>query len=134
MASVTSTIMPIGDIPTVFLPLPTPYPSGDGCGTNIYQPSSAEPTFLAWDPAYGKNFTDAASCIAPQVSAWWDQDTGIFQLYTALGPTFACPEAYSTVSTTVTASSVQAVYCCPSYVTQPGAERATCRKKGKEKN
>lgn len=131
MANVTSTTMTIGGIPTVLVPLPTPYPSMDGCGANIYQLSSAAPTFLAWDPDYGKNFTDAASCLPPQVSTWWDQAPGLFQIYTGLGPTFACPEAYSTVSTTVTASSVQEVYCCPSYVTQPRAERPTCRKREK---
>lgn len=123
MASVTSTVMTIGGTPTIFVPMATPYPSGDGCGTNIYQLASAEPTFLAWDPAYGKSVTDAASCIPTQVSTWWFQDPDAL-LYTAIGPTFACPEAYSTVLTTVTASSVQKVYCCPSYVHQPRAKRA----------
>ncbi|KAG6357686.1 hypothetical protein INS49_013565 [Diaporthe citri] len=116
MASVTSTVMTIGGTPTIFVPLPTPYPSEDGCGTNIYQLASTTPTFLAWDPAYGKSVTDAASCIPSQVSTWRFQDPDAL-LYTAIGPTFVCPEAYSTVSTTVTASSVQKVYCCPSQYT-----------------
>lgn len=123
MATGTETwsVLTIGGTPTTFLPLATPYPSKDGCDTNIYQLTSAAPTFLAWDPAYGKSVTDAASCIPSYVSTWWFQDPDA-SYYTALGPTFACPEAYSTVSTTATvvttgtASSVQKVYCCPSYV------------------
>ncbi|KAL1858186.1 hypothetical protein Daus18300_010068 [Diaporthe australafricana] len=121
MSSVTSTVMVIGGTPTIFLPLPTPYPSGDGCGTNIYQLTATAPTFLAWDPVYGQSVTDATSCFPPQVTTWWLQASTAL-IYTALGPTFACPEAYSTVSTTLVESSVQEVYCCPSQFTLLSAQ------------
>ncbi|KAH8769060.1 hypothetical protein F5883DRAFT_553407 [Diaporthe sp. PMI_573] len=117
MASVTSTILTVGGTPTIFLPLPTPYPSEEGCGTNIYQWMSTPPMFVVWDPFYGRGIvTDATTCHPPQVTTWWFQSSDAL-LYTALGPTFACPEAYSTVTTTVIESSVQQVYCCPSQFT-----------------
>lgn len=122
MSSATSTVMTIGGTPTIFLPLPTPYPSENDCGTNIYQLKSTNPTFLVWDPVYGQSVTHATTCFPPQVTTWWLQSSGAL-LYTALGPTFACPEAYSTVSTTTIASSVQEVYCCPSYVHNPASRR-----------
>lgn len=115
MTSVSSTVISVGGTPTIFLPLPTPYPSEEGCGTNVYQLTSTAPTFLAWDPVYGQSVTDATSCFPPQVTTWWLQSSSAL-IYTALGPSFACPEAYSTVSTNYVASSVQEVYCCPTYV------------------
>ncbi len=114
MTSTSPTVLTIGGTPTIFLPLPTPYPYESGCSTNIYQLNTV-PTFLAWDPAYGKSITAAASCFPPQVTSWWFQYSDAL-IYTAIGPTFVCPEAYSTVSTSLFASSVQEVYCCPSYV------------------
>ena len=113
MTSISSTILTIGGTPTIFLPVPSPYPYENGCSTNIYQFQSA--TFLAWDPIYGKSISAATSCFPPQVTSWWLQASDAL-IYTALGPTFACPEAYSTVSTNVVATSVEEVYCCPSYV------------------
>ncbi|KAJ0107743.1 hypothetical protein J7T55_000005 [Diaporthe amygdali] len=116
MTSVSSTVISVGGTPTIFLPLPTPYPSEEGCGTNVYQLTSTAPTFLAWDPVYGQSVTDATSCFPPQVTTWWLQSSSAL-IYTALGPSFACPEAYSTVSTNYVASSVQEVYCCPTSFT-----------------
>lgn len=114
MASITSTVSTIGGTPTIFYPLPTPYPSEAGCGTNIYQLTPDSPTFINWDPVYGSSVTHATTCFPAQVTAWWLQ-ISTAATYTALGPTFACPEAYSTMSTNTIATSVQEVYCCPSY-------------------
>lgn len=59
--------------------------------------------------------TSARSCLPPQVSSWWSQNAGA-NPYTALGPTFVCPEAYSAVQTVVVNSALEEVFCCPSYV------------------
>jgi len=120
MVSIASTVLTVGGTPTVFLPLPTPWPSGDSCTSNIYlhTPVSNPNTFLAWDPLYGASMdTRAQSCLPPQVSSWWafERAASISQ-YTALGPTFVCPQAYSAVQTVIVASSLQQIFCCPSYV------------------
>lgn len=114
MASITSTVSTIGGTPTIFYPLPTPYPSEDGCGTNVYQLTPDSPTFINWDPIHGSSVTHATTCFPTQVTAWWLQ-VSTAATYTALGPTFACPEAYLTMSTNTIETSVQEVYCCPSY-------------------
>jgi hypothetical protein len=92
--------------------------------------------FVVWDPFYGRGIvTDATTCHPPQVTTWWFQSSDAL-LYTALGPTFACPEAYSTVTTTVIESSVQQVYCCPSYVSVSASsdERVLIRVKESQAN
>ncbi|KAF8846496.1 hypothetical protein BDZ45DRAFT_546440, partial [Acephala macrosclerotiorum] len=86
---------------TAFLPLPTPWPSGDGCAANIYlhTPVSNPNTFLAFDPLYGASMVASArSCLPPQVTSWWNQGTTASP-YIALGPAFVCPEVYSAVQT-----------------------------------
>lgn len=113
MATVKPTISTLAGTPTIFYPLPTAYPSEDGCGTNIYQLTADTPTFMVWDPVYGSSVSHATSCFPPQVTTWWLQ-VSTAATYTALGPTFACPEAYSTMSTNTVATSVEEVYCCPS--------------------
>lgn len=118
MVSTAPTTMTVGGTPTVFLPLPTPWPAGDGCTSNLYlhTPVSNPHTFLAWDPLYGASMIPSAqSCLPPQVSSWWSQPASE-STYTALGPTFVCPQAYSAVQTVLVATSVQQVFCCPSYV------------------
>ncbi|KAE8443173.1 hypothetical protein EG329_002271 [Mollisiaceae sp. DMI_Dod_QoI] len=116
MASVASTTLTVGGTPTVFLPLPTPWPSGLGCADNIYvhTPIGNPTTFLAWDPLFGASMMPTArSCLPPQVTSWWSQGAAA-NPYTALGPTFVCPEAYSAVQTVLVASSLQQIFCCPS--------------------
>ncbi|KAK3940796.1 hypothetical protein QBC46DRAFT_228942, partial [Diplogelasinospora grovesii] len=113
MTSAQSTLLTVGGSPTVFLPLPTPWPSGENCGANIYRYIATLDTYLAWDPVYGQHLaTSATTCLLPQVTTWWLQP-GSNLVYTALGPTFACPQAYSTVTTSQVESSMEEVYCCP---------------------
>ncbi|KAH8817513.1 hypothetical protein F5884DRAFT_631487, partial [Xylogone sp. PMI_703] len=114
--SLASTILTMGGTPTVFLPLPTAWPAGDDCTSNLYlhTPVSNPNTFLAWDPLYGESMvTSASSCLPPQVTAWWNQGSSNTP-YTALGPTFVCPEAYSAVQTVLVAKTLQQMFCCPS--------------------
>jgi hypothetical protein len=44
-------------------------------------------------------------------SAWWQSNS---DTVTLLGPSFACPSAYSAVQTNLIASSTQHILCCPS--------------------
>ncbi|CZR56665.1 uncharacterized protein PAC_06554 [Phialocephala subalpina] len=116
MTSVASAILTVGGTPTEFLPLATPWPSGDGCAANIYlhTPVSSPNTFLAFDPLFGASMVASArSCLPPQVTSWWNQGTSASP-YIALGPTFVCPQAYSAVQTVLVATSLQQVFCCPS--------------------
>ena len=117
-AAIVSTILTVSGTPTVFLPLPTAWPSGSGCAENIYlhTPTNTPYTFLAFDPLFGATMvTSAQSCLPPQVSTWWSQKNGE-ATFTALGPTFVCPQAYTAVQTVLVATSLQQIYCCPSYV------------------
>jgi hypothetical protein len=100
--------------PTAFLPLSTAYPFQSDCG-KIYEQYNAESgaTMLAWDPIYGSYMDHKAeSCLPDVVSAWWNQDSS-GNVYTALGPSFVCPDAYSAVQTALVASSIQQTFCCP---------------------
>lgn len=118
MASVTQAILTVGGSTTAFLPLPSAWPSGTDCTSNLYlhTPIDGVLTFLAWDPLYGASMVlSAQSCLPPQVSNWWSQPVDE-SIYTALGPTFVCPEAYSAVQTAVVSSSLLQTFCCPSYV------------------
>lgn len=113
MAATTPTALTVSGTPTPvsFIPLSTPYPSKDGCSGYIYE--QVDGHFIAWDPFYGASLdTKARSCFPSEVSSWWSQaaETSIF---TALGPTFVCPGAYSAVQTVVIASDTQKVFCCP---------------------
>ncbi|OAA63579.1 LPXTG-motif cell wall anchor [Niveomyces insectorum RCEF 264] len=113
MTSTITTITVTGT-PTAFLPLATAWPSGADCTSNIYLFGSN--TFLAWDPLYGASMvTSARSCLPPQVTTWWSQPSS--DVYTALGPTFQCPAAYTAALTAVVAGSLYETYCCASQYT-----------------
>ncbi|CAK7211136.1 hypothetical protein SCUCBS95973_001028 [Sporothrix curviconia] len=110
----TGTIISITGTPTVFVPLSTAWPSATGCISNIYlhTPIANPGTFIAWDPLYGAAMvTSAQSCLPEQVTLWWNQPSA--SLFTALGPAFQCPGAYSPVQTAVVASSLHQTFCCP---------------------
>ncbi|KAK1749851.1 hypothetical protein QBC47DRAFT_365904 [Echria macrotheca] len=99
--------------PTQFLPLSTPWPAATDCASKLYQHDDGR--MLAWDPFYGRAFdAKVQSCHAPEVSAWWFQTAPPITTYTALGPSFACPQRYSTVQVALLADDTPYVYCCPS--------------------
>jgi hypothetical protein len=104
--------------PVLFHPMPTPWPAAEGCENYIYR-QSRERWILAWDPAYTSfGGTGPASCIPPQQRQWWNQANDAAPSI-ALGPTFACPEAYSAVYSTLesdSATQTHFTYCCPPYV------------------
>ncbi|CAK7241136.1 MAG: hypothetical protein STHCBS139747_002595 [Sporothrix thermara] len=115
MASpLTGTIITVAGTPTVFVPIHTVWPSASGCDSNIYlhTPVANPNTFIAWDPLYGAAMvTSAQSCLPEQATLWWNQPAS--SLFTALGPAFQCPGAYSPVQTAVVASSLHQTFCCP---------------------
>jgi hypothetical protein len=113
MASTTT--LTVTGTPTVFIPLPTAWPSKTNCESNIYY-AQIPNTYLAWDPIYGRDIVSSAqSCLPPQVTNWWNQATAADPII-ALGPTFQCPEAYTPMQTAIIASSILQTFCCPSWV------------------
>ncbi|KAH0439388.1 hypothetical protein CcaCcLH18_02865 [Colletotrichum camelliae] len=99
--------------PTVYSPLPTPWPMNSDCASRTYRQSDDGP-IIAWDPYFGMNIdSKAATCFPAAVTSWWfqtvSQATSI-----ALGPTFECPQLYTAAQTLLEAGGVQHVFCCPS--------------------
>ncbi|CAK7231220.1 hypothetical protein SBRCBS47491_007857 [Sporothrix bragantina] len=110
----TGTVIIVTGTPTVFVPLDLAWPSSTDCTSNIYlhTPVASPNTFIAWDPLYGAAMvTSAQSCLPEQVTIWWNQPAS--SLFTALGPAFYCPGAYSPILTVVVASSLHQTFCCP---------------------
>ncbi|KAF4902692.1 hypothetical protein CGCF415_v009287 [Colletotrichum fructicola] len=109
----TPTVVTANGRPTVYSPLPTPWPMKSDCASRSYRQSDEGP-ILAWDPYFGMNMdSGAATCFPEAVTSWWfqtvSQATSI-----ALGPTFECPQLYTAAQTLLEAGGVQHVFCCPS--------------------
>jgi hypothetical protein len=96
---------------TSWLPLPTAWPSVQPCSTDIYSESGGGGLARAFDPFYGKSIDTQITCLPPAATLWWSQSTG--QTVTSLGP-LACPELYTTATTSVVNSLSTFVACCPS--------------------
>jgi hypothetical protein len=97
---------------TAWLPLTTPWPSSSDCNTHVYA-QNGDGTLIGWDP-YFDLYVEPSSihCLPPEVtSSWWQSNS---DTVTLLGPSFACPSAYSAVQTNLIASSTQHILCCPS--------------------
>jgi hypothetical protein len=107
----TPTVLTLSGRPVSFLPVPTPWPSSSGCASYIYEQCDGD--FLGWDPWISTAIPSASSCFPPELVAWWFQPLEA-ATYTQLGPTFACPEAYATVATSVLDVGTTQVFCCPS--------------------
>ncbi|KAF6822375.1 hypothetical protein CPLU01_12057 [Colletotrichum plurivorum] len=102
--------------PTVYYPLPTPWPLGPGCASRTYRQAELG-KIPRVGPYYGMHLdSDAKTCYPPHVTSWWFQTEGQ-PTSIALRPTFACPEAYTAAQTLLEAGGVQHVYCCPSSYT-----------------
>lgn len=99
---------------TSYLPLTTAWPSSSGCAS-IYRLNG--PSLVAWDPGYGLDVNSDVVCDAPEVTTWWEQgllgNGGTLPTRISLGP-FTCPEAFSTMKSSVKDASSTLVMCCPS--------------------
>ncbi|RAH68318.1 uncharacterized protein BO66DRAFT_472778 [Aspergillus aculeatinus CBS 121060] len=99
---------------TSYLPLTTAWPSSSGCAS-IYRLNG--PSLVDWDPGYGLDVNSDVVCDAPEVTTWWEQgllgNGGTLPTRISLGP-FTCPEAFSTMKSSVKDASSTLVMCCPS--------------------
>jgi len=102
-------------VTTSWLPMSTPWVSIAGCESSFWK---VIPTVLAgWDPGYGTFVQPGLSCHPPQVTTWWDENHLFTDINTqatqfSLGPV-VCPQAYSTVHTSVNDGASTFVACCP---------------------
>ncbi|PQE03219.1 kinesin light chain protein [Rutstroemia sp. NJR-2017a BBW] len=79
---------------TAWLPISTAWPLITQCSTLIYIDGGSKA--YAWDPFYGNVIdTNAPLCLPREVTSWW-----LGTSY-SLGPTFTCPQAYTTATTSV---------------------------------
>jgi len=122
VADTAPTVANILGTSVLLYPVPTPWPYSADCEKYIYRQVN-DGTILAWDPVYPSLFsTQASTCYLPQQTSWWFQP-GTTGIPVALGPTFACPQSYTAVHSTVLGSSpgtgttagpqTQYTYCCP---------------------
>ncbi|PYI23511.1 hypothetical protein BO99DRAFT_439794 [Aspergillus violaceofuscus CBS 115571] len=99
---------------TSYLPLTTAWPSSSGCAS-IYRLNG--PSLVAWDPGYGLDVNSDVVCDAPEVTTWWEQglleNGGTLPTRVSLGP-FTCPEAFSTMKSSVKDAFSTLEMCCPS--------------------
>jgi hypothetical protein len=120
--SSASTFSTSPSISTIYLPLTSPFYSPPECSSQFYEISSG--SLIAFDPFYEVFISPSGpTCLPPQVTSSWqhDFDPVFYPTPVALGPAFACPDAYSTiatepVNTLAVNSNTQSVLCCPSYV------------------
>ncbi|KAK4449849.1 hypothetical protein QBC34DRAFT_462464 [Podospora aff. communis PSN243] len=116
--SATLQMSSISGTAVLLYPVPTPWPKPADCTQYIYRQQN-NGLLLAHDPMYPSIIEQRAqSCFQPEVSSWWLQPTTA-NPSSALGPTFVCPESYTTVHTTTlpnsnsAAAQTQYIYCCP---------------------
>ena len=110
MTTVTHPAETNNGVVTSWLPLPTAWPSVQPCSTDIYSQVGGG-LALAFDPWYGKEIDTRLTCLPPAATLWWSQSPG--QTVTSLGP-LACPELYTTGTTSVINSQSTFIACCPS--------------------
>jgi hypothetical protein len=109
---------------TSWLPVTTAWPSNTACNTAIWARYGIQESRSFWpyiyDPAYGTLVANTPTCLPPEATSWWvDGVTGVKDVVTkySLGP-LVCPEAYTTISTSVVSGSSTSVICCPTFVPQ----------------
>lgn len=99
---------------TSFIPLTTAWPSSSECD-HYFRLNGA--SLMAYDPGYGLEIDRNVICAPPAVTTWWEQGRlgGGNQYHTAvsIGP-MVCPEAFSTVVTSVKDGTSTLAMCCPS--------------------
>ncbi|KAK1832790.1 hypothetical protein QBC39DRAFT_67746 [Podospora conica] len=93
-----------------FIPVPTPWPMSARCDEYIWR-RSADGAVRAFDPNYP--YVDGGrgqSCYPDPQSLWWFGRS-------VLGPTFVCPESYTSIHSTLVDGDFDALtqftYCCP---------------------
>ncbi|KAM3078220.1 hypothetical protein ACMFMG_002481 [Clarireedia jacksonii] len=95
---------------TAWLPISTAWPLTTQCSSLVYIGSGKDAgRAFGWDPLYGKVIdTNAPLCLPREVTSWW------FGTSYSIGPTFNCPQAYTTALTSVPTPGVTEIFCCPS--------------------
>jgi hypothetical protein len=103
---------------TSWVPLTTTFTPSVGCESKFRLNG---PSLVAYDPGYGLDIDARVKCAPPAVTTWWEQGRlgkgrlgkGNDDGHTAasIGP-LTCPNAWSTVATSVSGSSTHAM-CCP---------------------
>ena len=98
---------------TSWVPLMATFTPSIGCESKFRLNG---PSLVAYDPGYGLDIDPKVKCAPPAVTTWWEQgrlgkgnDAG--HTAASLGP-MTCPNAWSTVATSVRDTSTLAM-CCP---------------------
>ncbi|KAL4781236.1 hypothetical protein BJX76DRAFT_363757 [Aspergillus varians] len=103
-----------GNAVTSFIPLTTAFPSSSGCGSYFRLNG---PSLMAYDPGYGLEIDTDVRCAPPAVTTWWEQALlgggGEYHTGVSIGP-MTCPEAFTTVVTSVKDGTSTLAMCCPS--------------------
>jgi hypothetical protein len=100
---------------TSWLPVSTPWPAVPQCSAEIYSQIGGG-SAIAFDPFFGQSINGQITCLPPAATLWWNQVYQTpAQTITSLGP-FACPELYTTGTTSALNSLSTFIGCCPSYV------------------
>ncbi|KAK4158586.1 hypothetical protein C8A00DRAFT_28598 [Chaetomidium leptoderma] len=104
------------DVATSWVPLTTTFTPSVGCESKFRLNGMS---LVAYDPGYGLDIDSRVKCAPPAVTTWWEQgrlgrgnDAG--HTAASLGP-MICPNAWSTVATSVKGSSTQAMCCPPDF-------------------
>lgn len=99
---------------TSWVPLTTAGPTySPECASAIYLNPQNNASIGAFDPWYGQHVNTALRCQLPQQTTWWDQvDLAASTLWN-LGP-LACPNGYTTATTSSFNAYSTILACCPS--------------------
>jgi hypothetical protein len=97
---------------TSWIPLTTAWPSQAACSSLAWARVGLQPESQFWpyiyDPDYGKSVENSPTCLPPQVTKWADADGGntISKPFTSwsISP-IVCPEAFTTISTSIVSGS-----------------------------
>ncbi|KIW03274.1 uncharacterized protein PV09_05491 [Verruconis gallopava] len=97
---------------TKWIPIPSAFPSMDGCATAITSADSG--SLIGWDPRHSITADSSIKCLPSGAIAWWEQSDPKTTI--SLGP-MVCPKAYYTVTSSAKDARSTFVACCPSGYT-----------------
>jgi hypothetical protein len=106
---------------TSWLPVTTAWTLQARCSTAAWVRGGLAPDDNAWpyiyDPDYGLSVADTVTCLPPEATQWWNNETTVTGTITrwSIGP-IVCPAAYTTEGTVIVSGSSTSVVCCPRCV------------------
>ncbi|CZR67976.1 uncharacterized protein PAC_17875 [Phialocephala subalpina] len=118
LTSLYGPVMSSGTV-TSYLPLTTAWSAPAQC-SSLFLDSGGNLYLNA--PEYQNDMPRAPACMPPQISPWWYQSLNTASPTVTLlgGYDFLCPEAYTTVFSSVV-DSTTTIGCCPSFYSFGGA-------------